>query len=133
MSFTPELGQATFGNTAWHRLETQQHVEEGLCLLASLIKEVRGETYGSLISNSGADPWEGEAFSLRAYCWCEGDAEGHEDGCPPNFEHHASGLIVCWYKHVGRGSSQNRALSVRDWVGIVGSCIREVVLSEVSA
>lgn len=126
--FTPELGQMAFSNTQWQRVETQQHVEEGLCLLASLIMEVRGDAaYGSLISNTGADPWEGRGFSLRSYCWCEGGVEGHEDGCPPNFEHRESGLVVCWYKHVGRSSSQNRAVSVREWVGIVGSCVSEVL------
>ena len=114
-------------NTPWQQIETQWHVQEGLSLLAALVQEARGDdSYGSLVSNSGADPWEGEVFSLRAYCWCDGDKGGHDDGCPPNFEHHPSGLIVCWYKHVGRGSSQNRAVSVREWVNILGSCIREV-------
>ena len=126
MTFAPELGQMAFSNTPWQRIEMQGHVEEGLCLLASLIMEARGESYGSLISNSGADPWEGATFALRSYCWCDGGNVGHEDGCPPNFEHYPSGLIANWYKHVGRGNSQNRALSVREWVNVLGSCIREV-------
>lgn len=126
MTFTPELGQMAFSNGPWQRCEMQGHVEEGLCLLASLISEVRGSSYGSLVSNTGDAPWEGVSFSMRAYCWCGGDREGHEDGCPPNFEHHASGLTASWYKHVGRGQSQSRAISVREWVNILGSCIREV-------
>lgn len=126
--FTPELGQAAFGNTAWHNVETQTHVEEGLGLLASLIGEVRGnDAYGSLVSNTGAEAWEGEVFAMRSYCWCDGGIAGHEDGCPPNFEHRPSGLVVTWYKHVGRGSSQNRAVSVREWVEVLGTCIREVL------
>ena len=64
---------------------------------------------------------------MRSYCWCDGDIEGHGDGCPPNFEHRPSGLVVSWYKHVGRGSSQNRVVSVREWVDALGGCIREVL------
>ena len=124
MTFTPDLGQMAFSNTPWQQCEMQGHVEEGLCLLASLISEVRGTTYGSLVSNTGDEPWESAAFAMRAYCWCDGDR--HPDGCPPNFEHYDSGLVANWYKHVGRGHSQNRAISVREWVNILGSCIREV-------
>lgn len=125
MTFVPELGQMAFSNTPWRSVEMQWHVEEGLSLLACLIQEVRGDdSYGSLVSNSGGEPWEGATFALRAYCWCDGGQ--HPDDCPPNFEYRPAHFTACWYKHVGRGNSQSRALSVREWVDMLGWCIREV-------
>lgn len=34
---------------------------------------------------------------MRDYCWCD------NGGCPPNFEHFATGVKARWYKHPSRG------------------------------
>ena len=124
--FTPELGQAAFSNGGWQHREMPYYVEAGLHAIASAIAGVRGDE-GELTSNWGERPWESDTFAMRTYCWCDGDQEGHEDGCPPNFEHRASGLIACWYKHAGRSASINQRVSRTEWTAILVDCLRDVM------
>lgn len=125
--FTPELGQFGFSNTPWQEIDSPHWMESGLEIIAEAIRIKRddGDGWNSLTSNSGADPYESAVFAMRSYCWCEGEGE-HENGCPPNFEHRASGLIVNWYKHSGRGRSQNKMVSQKDWFRIVQECLADV-------
>ena len=58
--------------------------ENGLRLIASAIQQKRGDE-APLTANDYNDPFKNEVFYMSAYCWCDGGAEGHEDGCPPNF------------------------------------------------
>jgi hypothetical protein len=129
MTFTPELGQAAFSNTEWQRYELDGLGQSLLETLAIAIAEARGEDQwkdGLLVSNYGCDPFENDVFAMRTYCWCGGDRHGHEDGCPPNFEHKASGLTVCWYKHVGRGASKNQPLNRGQWLAILRDCLESL-------
>ena len=105
-------------------MEAPDFIEDGLRLIAHAIKDKRGD-YGLLTANLGEPPFETNVFSMRTYCWCDCDIPGHEDGCPPNFQHH-SGLEVEWYKYLGRGITINRDISVKEWIGIIQECLAAV-------
>lgn len=128
--FSPELGQAVFGNTPWSSISTPGYITAGFEIIAAAVQVARGldpEKQWPLTANSGADPWEGEVFAMRCYCWCDGGREGHEDGCPPNFEHKASGFTATWYKHSERGESCSSPVPPpAEWSRIVAECVAEV-------
>jgi hypothetical protein len=123
--FTPELGQACFSNGPWQEYPLPRFMERGLMEIAETIAEARGDE-GPLTGNWGGESWDSEVFAMRAYCWCDGDQPGHEDGCPPNFEHHRSGVTAAWYKHVGRGASVNVNIGRHDWRAIAAACIADI-------
>ena len=87
-------------------------------------------------------------FALRDYCWCGGvihpevvddDSEdfsaaasgsgGESTGCPPNFEHFASGIRGTWYKHAGRELRFNRPPQRGEALEILRDCLRGIALS----
>lgn len=70
------------------------------------------------MDNSGAQ-YETPVFKVRAYCWCDGEL--HKDGCPPNFEWRD--FRACWYKHAGRGNSQNRKMKPREAAEMLRECL----------
>jgi hypothetical protein len=104
---------------------------EGLFVIADAIKAKRGDSY-SLVGNSGGDDFVCPTFSMRAYCWCEGDRHPGKtlDGgysCPPNFEFPASGFVLRWYKYAGRGQNANRPKPPGMlWEVTVAQCIMAV-------
>lgn len=132
---TPELGQML--NGYYNGYETPGYVSTGIHSIDELISEhfyaVRPvtQTHGTYASsdlwatsNSG---WthelpEGAPFAMRAYCWCDGERQGHEDGCPPNFHHFESDFQAFWYKHSNRGQSCNQDISSADWRKIQRQC-----------
>lgn len=128
--FTPELGQYAFTNTPWHSVSTPHYITAGFDIIAAAIQEARGidpEREYPLTSNSGADPWEGEVFQMRCYCWCDGERADHKDGCPPNFHYAPTGFQATWYKHASRGESCSSPVpSPVEWGQIVAACVGEV-------
>lgn len=123
--FTPELGQMAFSNGPWQSHPMPPFIERGLMDIAETIAEKRNDE-GYLTGNWGEEPWDSEVFSMRTYCWCDGDRPGHEDGCPPNFVHHSTGFTASWYKHVGRGASVSAGISRGTWRDIVTACLMDV-------
>ncbi len=115
-AFQPELSQMCYSNTPWQRLEMEHHVEVGLQLLGALISGSQGDEDPT--GNTGAC-FSNDVFALRAYCWCDGTE--HPLGCPPNFKY--KDFEACWYKHVGRGNSQNRAMPLDEWKKVMVDCI----------
>lgn len=120
--FEPELGQAVFSNSPWAEHDAEDHVIAGvdaLCFIAA------GEDREKLaIFNHGpAGNIDNGTFELRAYCWCDGEQEGHEDGCPPNFRFPGRDFEVRWYKHSSRGASQNRPMPREEWRRILIACL----------
>jgi hypothetical protein len=124
VTFEPELGQEVFSNSPWHSTPMQHFVESGLGTLGDLVSE--GEWGNDPTVNTGA-LFANEVFALRAYCWCDGEAKGHENGCPPNFEFKCEPPFTArWYKHVGRGNSQERPLTVKEWLLILTACVESL-------
>lgn len=131
--FTPELGQALSSNTPWKAHELSRSQSEDLNELAEAIGRHRGdyqEGWGSLASNSGSEEYTGPVFDMRCYCWCDGDRPGHEESCPPNFHHHATGIQVAWYKHAGRGASINQKISSAHWKRVIAECRDSVPITD---
>jgi hypothetical protein len=130
--YEPELGQAIFSNTPWGEIEMQEMVEWGIALLGEIVTPLtepqpNGE-YLDPCANTGTE-FENDVFSIRAYCWCDG--ERHPEGCPPNFEYRegpSKSVIfsACWYKYLGRGGSQSRELTPPQWAYIVRRCLESV-------
>lgn len=108
----------------------EDYVEVGLKLIAHAIQAKRGDQIGGgipnlLTDNSGLPPFETPVFSMRSFCWCDGNKPGHEAACPPNFEHHR-GFRVEWYKHLGRGNVANSNISPAEWFSILNECLTAI-------
>lgn len=93
------------------------------------VREVRNEygTYASFDTHATSNlGWihdlPGAPFSMRAYCWCDGGREGHEEDCPPNFHHFESDFQAYWYKHSNRGQTCNQKIGSSEWRKIQREC-----------
>lgn len=136
-TYQPELGQMAFGAN-FHPTAMANYVQAGLRRLGAAVAPE---------SDSGADPtdntgavFENGVFAIRGFCWCDGESDGHQEGCPPNFEfaglpaipdqkHEARALVpfeADWYKYLGRGSSQSRKVSGAEWTRIEAACLASV-------
>ena len=119
-NFSPELGQMLLSNNNFYS-EEAYWATEGLILLDRVIEESKIREW-----NNQTD-YEGTIFAYRKYCWCDGDRDGHGNGCPPNFEHYPSGVKITWYKHEGRGVTCNGPeLPAVFWWDILNSCVQEI-------
>lgn len=119
-----ELGQWLFQGSEMHEFEAYW-ATDGLVFLGDEI-EKRYPEYQSLGGNYGGDQFENDTFIMKNYCWCDGDREGHEEGCPPNFVHKPTNLIITWYKHCGRGITANQELTYLEWSKIVENCTQSL-------
>jgi hypothetical protein len=128
--FPPELGQAAFG-APWQEYAMPEFVRAGLAYLGAAVT-AESSTGANPTGNTGAS-FENEVFALRSHCWCDGGAKGHEEGCPPNFEHKSSGFDASWYKYLGRGSSVSAPITPQAFVGIVTDCEISLVAGGVRA
>lgn len=125
-----ELGQLLTTDRDWHRYDADW-ATDGLYMIAQIIAEDRGKDplggWVTLTSNSGEEEYINDIFEMRPYCWCDGEHEGHQDGCPPNFIYKPTGLSIQWYKHAGRGIVANQKYnSAIYWFNIVKSCIDSI-------
>jgi hypothetical protein len=132
-----ELGQLLTSNKDWHRYDAYW-AADGLCMIAEVIAELRGESHSSygwnglLTSNSGAEDYVNNVFEMRSYCWCdagwdEDESHPHAKGCPPNFLYKPNGMVIDWYKHCSRGPKSNKNYpGARTWFEIVKHCIGSI-------
>jgi hypothetical protein len=132
-TFEPELGQMLFSNGQQGAYQVPGYVEAGLVALGTMVATtlcVDGSEEEMWCHNpcnnvGGNDAnFENDVFAMRAYCWCDGEREGHEDGCPPNFE--SAGLKVSWYKHARRGNSADREITAAQWQTIFTRCLNSL-------
>ena len=114
--------------------EPDDELEAALTLLANLV-DIGDNCAAELVTDT---------FAIRDYCWCEGRlhpetvtdpedpawsraievAGGTSTGCPPNFEHFASGVRGVWYKHLGRDTRFSRAPRRGEALEILRDCLR---------
>jgi hypothetical protein len=120
-NYQPELGQMLLSNNVF-LAEEAYWATEGLVILKNVIDESK------ILDWENVSDYEGKKFAYRPYCWCDGGYKEHEeDGCPPNFEHYESGLVITWYKHCGRGVSANQPeLKAMEWFDILADCVQEI-------
>lgn len=122
--------QAAFSNGAIYDHDAPW-ATTGLRVIAEAVAASHGNfpdddgSVETLTGNTGMQPYENATFTMRAYCWCDGEQPGHADGCPPNFEHKPSGLQVSWYKHAGRGVTANQPRP-EHWTAIIAECLDSV-------
>lgn len=128
MTFQPELGQLVTG-AAFERHTTPHYVTAGFTVLDALYAErfEGGSDLHARIANHGGSPIVTETFEMRPYCWCDGEREGHEEGCPPNFVHHPSGFSAYWYKHAERSETCSAVLTPLEWASVLRECIDAVL------
>lgn len=124
MFYQPEIGQILTG-AAFTSTETPTYVTDGFQILDALYADLRegGDDHHARTSNHGGERIVTDTFEMGPYCWCDGEREGHEQGCPPNFIHHFSGFQVHWYKHAERGSTCNVAPTPLQWASVLRECI----------
>jgi len=124
MTFTPELGQLATGAT-FTTVSTPHYVTDGFTILDALYAErfEGGQDLHARVANHGGEPIVNDVFEMRAYCWCDGEAAGHEDGCPPNFTHHRTGFQAFWYKHAQRSATCNVSPTAVEWAEVLRECI----------
>lgn len=131
--YQPELGQLAFGAN-FHPIPMAGYVQAGLARLGAAAA-AETDSGADPTANSGAS-LTNNVFAIRAFCWCDGEAAGHAEGCPSNFDF-AGGtfalegapepvvlapLAADWYKYLGRGSSQSRRVSGSEWAKIEAVC-----------
>ena len=121
MTFEPEPGQAIFSNTEWQEFRMDYDVERALLTIGDALVRA-GLVEENPCFNSG-EIYEGHVFQMRAYCWCDGDGD-HSEGCPPNFQWRD--FSCAWYKHVGRGNSQNRFLAPGELDELLLDCLSSI-------
>ena len=119
-NFSPELGQIFLSNNAFFA-EEAYWATEGLVMLDRVIEESKIRNWTNDIK------YEGTVFAYRPYCWCDGDLEGHEEQCPPNFEFYPTGIQISWYKHEARGITANvKELPAMTWWNVLNECVNEI-------
>lgn len=74
-----------------------------------------------------AEGYVNDVFALRDFCWCDEtlhpwNEETDGPGCPPNFEHFATGLKGRWYKHRRRSVVFDRVVTLPEMVALIGTC-----------
>lgn len=121
MTFDPELGQL-FSNSPWGDFETPRYVSDGISILGDMVSD--GMYENDPTCNSGCEPFDNGTFQMRPYCWCDGEREGHDGGCPPNFVF--GELEARWYKHAKRGASQNRHVTREEWLEVLTTCLTSI-------
>lgn len=128
MTFDPELGQLLTGAT-FTQTPTPHYVTAGFSILDALYADLfeGGKDHHARVANHGGSPIITDTFEMRPYCWCDGETEGHEEGCPPNFVHHPSGFQAHWYKHAERGETCNQAPTPLQWAAVLRQCIDAVL------
>ena len=115
--YVPELGQAVFGQP-FLDLEIQEYVETGLDVIrGSFVLYISEDFQKDPFSNTGAS-YKNDVFEVQAYSW--GDEEQ-----PFNFRW--KDFCVSWYKHFGRGTSQNREMSRDECKLMVRECVRSMI------
>jgi len=120
--FEPELGQMCFSNGGAFSKCLSPKTLKALWAIGKEV-ERRKLCSGNPTMNVG-DSYENAVFKMRAYCWCDGDRAGHENGCPPNFEWRD--FKATWYKHAGRSNSQNRQLTDVEIAEMLSECMESM-------
>jgi len=125
----PTLSQMPDGEPH-ETVDVPEYVTAGLETLGQMLGALRaadGEPPRSFnpCANVGPDAdYHGDTFTMRAFCWCDGELDGHEPDCPPNFE--CGDVRVWWYKHARRSACMNRKVTSSEWAAMLAACIADL-------
>lgn len=116
--YTPELGQAIFGQPT-QKYECPafvtpllQGIGDELC---RVMWNINRRSFRSPFENNG-EVFICSVFEVHAYSW--GDVSQ-----PFNFFHAPSGVMISWYKYLGRGMSSNVNITPDMMVDIYNDCV----------
>lgn len=97
--------------------------------------------------------FENDTFMMHAYCWCDkddcewcfmndlsshgkkmrkillekyGNKEWSEMGLAPEFFYKPTGLLIRWYKWIGRDTEMSKKVSRAQWEKIYADCIKSL-------
>jgi hypothetical protein len=117
--YSPELGQAVFGQP-WQAFPVPDILDAALEAIRHEVQRVLWNLRQHEIDPFGnsAGSFRCPTFTVCAYSWNDGIAQ------PYNFKHPASGLLVSWYKYMGRGMSANMDVSPDLAARILTHCLR---------
>lgn len=134
-TYYPELAQAVFRNPT-ASIDFDQlpdaHVLEYM---------VRTIAYYATGDTSYAGDFTNDVFEIHPYYWGDctcgydnwgSEANGqteHAPNCPsiqPNFYHKSSGLVIYWYKYIGRGMSVNKYTCPQCFGNIFAQCMNSI-------
>lgn len=104
-AYQPELGQALWGQP-WK-------VHPVPAILDAALEAIRYELQRVLwnLRQESIDPFGNNGASFRCPTFTVCSYSWGDDGQPYNFKHPQSGLLVSWYKYMGRGMSANMDVS----------------------
>ena len=117
--YSPELGQALFGNPT-SEYECPDFIEAGLRYLDYNIEIYctnLEQVYISPFENRGANINMCDVFEVNSYYW--GDDEELKNR--PNFK--CGDFEVRWYKYLGRGMSMNQEIDANRFFEIIDKCL----------
>jgi len=128
-NYEPELGQAMFDNH-YQQFSVPELAVAVLRAIGDEVERVEWnrtqKQFDAPTGNNGGE-YETPVFRMEAYCWCDGEGEGHENGCPPNFKWRD--VEICWYKYLGRGMSSNTELTPNLINEMLTECLKSIEAS----
>ena len=118
--YEPELGQAVFGQP-YKQYEAPEwliafleYINNELC---RVMWNNNQEEYASPFANTG-NSFKNDVFEVQAYSWNE-DVEQ-----PYNFKY--GNIEISWYKHLDRGDSLNREITLDEGVQMLNECLASI-------
>jgi hypothetical protein len=117
--YVPDIGQMCWGQP-WQEFPVPDILDAALEAIRHEVQRVlwnlRQETIDPF-GNHGSS-FRCPTFTVCAYSWNDDLAQ------PYNFKHPASGLLVSWYKYMGRGMSANMAVTPELAARILTHCLK---------
>ena len=120
MKYEPELGQMFFG-------QPSQEFASGNLMKAALgeISNEWDRVMGNIhqkdmpnpFNNSGAK-WKCDEFEVQTYDWSDEEQ---------SYNFKWNDILISWYKHPGRGMSQNREVSNDEISDMLDSCLNALL------
>jgi hypothetical protein len=106
----------------------KRFVQSNINILGNLIEKKTGSNPAG---NTSAE-FENDVFRMKAYCWCEGEQAGHEEGCDDGFDYKKGEGYAAWYKHANRGFFYDEDLSLEEWRNIFEECFKSLEDSKIN-
>lgn len=124
--FTPELGQAAFGQP-YKTYEVPKIMTAALTSISYELERVYWNRHQKDIAcpfgnNGSQDNYDSDVFSVHAYSWNEDEEQ------PWNFKF--GDIEISWYKRCGRGMSSNKKITPDMASDILVACLEHLRSTE---
>ena len=123
--YTPELGQATFGQK-YKQYHVEEILEAALLMISrewdKIMWNINQKETPSPFENT-ATTWKCDIFEVEAYSWDE------DYNQPYNFKY--KDIEISWYKYFGRGMSVNRQVKYSEIQEMLIDCLKTLQQYEI--